>query len=596
MKLFIDFNAQRQDALLKQENIPIHEWKSFLRILNDFTTNILQYENVVYVPWRAFIVVRSEIAKFAKGHAIDVVLSPEVSLRLHGANVQSYAYAIKQAPLNDKYIREKLKSRGFLRELTENQSNNLAKLGVLPAGATFSVPGAGKTTEALAYYFLNADPNDRLLVVAPKNAFGAWEEQLTECVPSETQTFVRLRGGEQSIEQKLRNAPKYMLITYQQYPRVKHLIQKMLQDYPTFMFLDESHRIKSGKMGISAEAILGVSYLPKRKLIMSGTPMPQSQKDLIPQLNFLYPEKRVTEDDAVEALQPVYVRTTKGQLGIPEVEHRLITLPMDALQEQIYRTLKSEVKRQLIPVISDASKYSLREIGKSTMKVMQFVSNPALLARDMEFAFDERMGELLAQNNGPKIEYACSRARQLAAEGKKVIIWSTFVENVELVATRLSDLGADYIHGGVDAGDEEDNDTREWKIKEFHNNPNKWVLVANPAAASEGISLHKVCQHAIYIDRSFNAAQYLQSEDRIHRLGLKKHQTPFVEIVECANTIDQVIRKRLQDKVQRMSQALHDTSLNVDVVPYDYEYFGDEGVSTEDANEILRYFFGGTDV
>ena len=65
---------------------------------------------------------------------------------------------------------------------------------------------------------------------------------------------------------------------------------------------------------------------------------------------------------------------------------------MDALQEQIYRTLKSEVKRNLIPVISDASKYSLREIGKRTMKVMQFVSNPALLARDMEFAFDERMG------------------------------------------------------------------------------------------------------------------------------------------------------------------------------------------------------------
>lgn len=45
-----------------------------------------------------------------------------------------------------------------------------------------------------------------------------------------------------------------------------------------------------------------------------------------------------------------------------------------------------------------------------------------------------------------------------------------------------------------------------------------------------------------------------------------------------------------------MSQALRDTSLNVDVVPYDYEYFGDEGISSEDADEILRYFFGGTDV
>ena len=32
MRLYIDFNAYRQEALLKQENIPIHVWKSFLRI------------------------------------------------------------------------------------------------------------------------------------------------------------------------------------------------------------------------------------------------------------------------------------------------------------------------------------------------------------------------------------------------------------------------------------------------------------------------------------------------------------------------------------------------------------------------------------
>jgi hypothetical protein len=31
--------------------------------------------------------------------------------------------------------------------------------------------------------------------------------------------------------------------------------------------------------------------------------------------------------------------------------------------------------------------------------------------------------------------------------------------------------------------------------------------------------LHKVCQNAIYVDRTFNAAHFLQSEDRIHRLG-----------------------------------------------------------------------------
>lgn len=42
----------------------------------------------------------------------------------------------------------------------------------------------------------------------------------------------------------------------------------------------------------------------------------------------------------------------------------------------------------------------------------------------------------------------------LPQRGEKVIIWSSFVQNVELIALRLSDLGAEFIHGGVDAGDE----------------------------------------------------------------------------------------------------------------------------------------------
>ena len=44
------------------------------------------------------------------------------------------------------------------------------------------------------------------------------------------------------------------------------------------------------------------------------------------------------------------------------------------------------------------------------------------------------------------------------------------------------------------------------------------VLVANPAAAAESISLHEHCNHALYLDRTYNAGQFLQSQDRIHRL------------------------------------------------------------------------------
>ena len=227
---------------------------------------------------------------------------------------------------------------------------------------------------------------------------------------------------------------------------------------------------------------------------------------------------------------------------------------------------------------------------------MEFVSNPALLSSDMDYVFDRRVGDLLLAADGPKIDYVCRRARQLASEGKKVLIWSCFVQNVELIALRLSDLGAEFIHGGVDAGDENDADTREGKIKRFHDDPSCKVLVANPAACSEGISLHKVCQNALYLDRSFNAAHYLQSEDRIHRLGLPPDARPLVEFVECEESIDQVVRQRLAYKVSIMAKALNDASLKVDPAFIDYEDENDniaESINEDDAKAVIDYFFSG---
>jgi SNF2 family DNA or RNA helicase len=167
------------------------------------------------------------------------------------------------------------------------------------------------------------------------------------------------------------------------------------------------------------------------------------------------------------------------------------------------------------------------------------------------------------------------RTRQLARQGKKVLIWSGFRTNVEYIADRLSDLGAVYIHGGVDAGDEDNDDTREGKIRRFHDDPDVQVMVANPAAASEGISLHRVCHHAIYLDRSFNAAHYLQSEDRIHRFGLPAGQSTDIVIIECEESIDQTVRARLEFKIGQMADVLQDNSLRPEAVPIDEELMED---------------------
>ncbi len=588
----IDYDVVRNAAVISVDSQNDLLWHSFVRTMSSYSTSLQQQGNRVFIPLRTFLSLRRNIAQFITNHhdVIAVSFSSAINEKLARINTKSYNAALKASPVEETEVANQLAQSGFVRVLTNNQMRNVCKLANLPAGASFSVPGAGKTTEALAFFFFNAKPEDKLLVVAPKNAFGAWEEQIQDCTNNPELQFVRLRGGYNAIDRILRDQPRFMLITYQQYARVADLINRYLEQFSVFMYLDESHRIKSGIQGVTPEAILSSCTLPERKLILSGTPMPQSISDLVPQFTFLYPDKPTDIDSVVSQIKPVYVRTTKAELGLPEVYRKTISLDMSPLQREIYKSLKSEIKRQLIPMLSDASKFSLRELGKRITKVVQFVSNPSLLASDLDYVFDEKMGELLARTDGPKIDYACKRAIELASQGKKVIIWSQFVRNVEIISDRLKFLGADFIHGGVDAGDEDENDTREWKIKQFHENPDKMVLVANPAAASEGISLHKVCHNAIYVDRSFNAAHYLQSEDRIHRLGLQPDQHPEVEILECKSTIDQVIDRRLRSKIDLMAQSLNDVSLNVDTIPYDSDIDTDEVLSSADIDEIRKYF------
>ena len=418
--------------------------------------------------------------------------------------------------MNKSYLKN-FNSEGFNRQLTSHQTRNILRLSSLPGGATFSVPGAGKTTEALAYYFFRKTKDSKLLVVCPKNAFTAWEEQLGLCVSSPPK-MVRLVGGEKSIKETLKTNAEIFLITYQQLPNVKGLLADFMLNNSTFMFLDESHHIKRGSQGQWSSTVLSLAHLPVSKLIMTGTPLPNSISDLIPQFNFIYPEMDADIEDIKDLIKPIFVRTTKQELGLPEIKIIPVPIQLHPNQRNLYELIRSEEARQLSGLKAQ-DKNLLRHVGRGVIRFLQLVSNPSLLLRDNIFLPDI-LFSVIEEGDSPKIEYACYKARKLAQEGQKVIIWSNFVENVETISSRLCDIGADYIHGGVEAGNEEEENTREQKLRRFHNDSQAYVLVANPAACAEGISLHTVCHHAIYLDRNYNAAQFLQSMDRIHRLGL----------------------------------------------------------------------------
>lgn len=606
--LSIDYREKDRRAVLSwhatQESSP---WIDPLRRLLVDRCSEAEMETSVSasLPWWTFVSLRQDFGQFLRtfelspGSGLAIGQRAEKFLRLSARNAQSYDDATKVPALTEDEIVERLKSVGFLRTLTRHQLRNVRRLASLPAGATFSVPGAGKTTEALAVFFLRAKPGERLLVIAPKNAFAAWDEQIETCMPHIATSFARLRGGVERIRAILDGDPRFMLVTYQQMPTAREVIAAHVSRLDTHVFLDESHRIKGGQTRKSAQAILSMAHLPVGKLVMSGTPMPQSTDDLIPQLAFLYPEIPAVAENAVELMRPIYVRTNKAELGLPPVTRAVVNLPMAPVQRELYLLMKREVHREAATALTIRSKQAFRTLGRSVARLLQFVSNPALLSSEIDYAHPDLYRAVLAEGDGPKLSYVLKRARQLVRSGSKVLIWSSFVQNVEYIASRLSDLGAVYIHGGVDAGDEDDDETREGKIRLFHYDPNINVLVANPAAASEGISLHTVCHHAIYLDRTFNAAHYLQSEDRIHRLGLAADQATYIEIVECEESVDETVRERLVFKVGRMAEALSDSSLNIDPIPIDIvddPEYDQAGIDTDDVKALIESLLRGESV
>ena len=600
--LKIDYREADRRALLSWgEGEASAPWMDIIRrLVFDHADDAAQEDGYhISLPWWSFASLRNQLLEVFKGFGLAPGSTLEITqpaadlLRQSKRTADGYNLATSAVAVVEADLCSKLNEIGFRRSLSPEQTRNVCKIAALPSAATFSVPGAGKTTEALAYFFYKAKTVERLLVIAPKNAFAAWDEQMQDCMPHLKAMFVRLRGGKEKIAKLLDEDPRFMLITYQQLARVPDLIAAHCARHSAHVFLDESHRIKSGAGKQTARAVLGLSHLPVGKLIMSGTPMPQATEDLIPQFAFLYPEIPATAENVVDLIRPVYVRTNKKELGLPPVTRVLAKLPLAPMQQELYRLMKFEVAREAATALSIRNKQVFRSLGRSVARLLQFVSNPSLLTAEIGFAHPDLLAAVLAEGEGPKLKYVLKKARQLARRGEKVLIWSSFVRNVEYIAERLLDLGAVYIHGGVDAGNEDDDETREGKIKLFHDDPTALVMVANPAAASEGVSLHRVCHHALYLDRTFNAAHYLQSEDRIHRFGLPKDQKTTIEIVECIGSVDETVRERLGYKIGQMAEALEDSSLRPDPIPLDptdIEDFDEysTGLSTDDIQALFN--------
>lgn len=501
---------------------------------------------------------------------------------------------------------------GLQRELRLFQSRDLRRLIRLRHGANFSVPGAGKTTVTYALHLAarRSGRVDKLLTIAPLSAFGAWEEEAIEVV-SPPLTTARWRGGP---------VPEVdvVLVNYQRLPGATDTLSTWMTRHRVHLVVDEAHRAKRGALGGWGRALMSLAPLAARRDILTGTPAPNHPRDLAALLDILWPGRvasgslpraALAQDPAVGAMasvndvvRPLYVRTTKEELELPPVEIVPTTVRPGPLQRAVYDAMLSRYAGMFDLDRRDSAMFA--QMGEVAMYLLQAASSPRLLASTagaqayryppLAIPPGSRLARLVedyADHEVPaKIAHACAIVRDNAVAGRKTLVWSNFPDNLLDLEQQLAALQPAIVYGAIPALEdaEEGIRTRERELERFRSHPNCTVLLANPAAMSEGVSLHHACHDAVYVDRTFNAGQYLQSLDRIHRLGLDPSTTTRITLLISSGTIDERVDRRVREKTHRLSTMLDDPSLVQMALP-DEDDYGAPVDDPGDLKEILAH-------
>lgn len=528
---------------------------------------------------------------------IDYLTDESIEFRMDGAVEELLQRLHKQQEQYEEALEAGLKaqrnpwqstdaySRVLARRLKPYQVRGVQHLLAVKHGANFSVPGSGKTTVIYATFELLRRERiaDKLLVIGPRSCFLPWEEEFKACFGYPAQS-ARLTGTARHSLYLNSNSYVLFLCTYQTASNdIKELI-KLCQMHKTLLVIDESHNVKKLQGGVWSDAILQIAPFAARRAILSGTPMPNSYADLWTQITFLRPGKQVLGErvpyryrceDKVEhagireAIRPFFVRVTKSELGLPLPSFDRVYCILKPYQESIYRALSLKFLKDVDAAPEE--RRVLRQWRKAKMvRLIQVASNPSLLAQySEEFNVPPFSGEgasvIQLIDEYPKfeiptkVECTLRLIRELLQKGEKVIVWTYFVHNLKMMEQLLQDVKPFIVYGAIPRDESEDIEfNREQQLQQFKEIKEPVVLLANPAACAESVSLHRVCHHAIYLERTFNCGQYLQSLDRIHRIGLGPDEIVTYHILVARGTIDDTIDRRLGKKEADMLHLLED--------------------------------------
>ncbi|WP_308549812.1 DEAD/DEAH box helicase [uncultured Parabacteroides sp.] len=378
------------------------------------------------------------------------------------------------------------------------------------------------------------------LIVVPASLLPNWKREI--------QRFSSLRvyeyAGDQRSREPWKKFDRYpvVLTTYGLLRRDIELLENYAFKY---VILDESQNIKNPD-SVSYHAVMRLKS--DNRLVLTGTPIENSLKDLWAQFNFINPGLlgsladfrnrfinpvvKEGNERARQRLQqlirPFFLRRTKEQVApeLPPLMEEVVYCGMSEEQQEVYTKEKNTLRNSL-----------LEEWHKNKIIALNGITRLRQLANHPGMIFPEYTG------NSGKMDQVLEAYETLLSEGHKVLIFSSFVTHLKLLAAEFEARGWDY---ALLTGSTTD---REGEIARFSRNKEVSAFFISLKAGGVGLNLTDA-DYVFILDPWWNPAAEMQAESRAHRIGQQKQVFVFRFIT--SGTIEEKIR-RLQERKSDLS-------------------------------------------
>lgn len=412
--------------------------------------------------------------------------------------------------------------------------------------------GLGKTLQTLTWLmYLRSQPEFRghpTLVICPKSVVDNWRSEASRFVPElRVCTFTKGALNPDSLEEARRNGD-VIVINYAQL----RMLEAELNAVPWHAaILDEAQAIKNPE---SQTAKAAWALKSTHRLALSGTPIENRLLDLWSIMMFAMPgvlgpratfsknfDQRsdpLARKRLAARVRPFVLRRTKNEVArdLPERVEEDLHCEIEGEQSTLYRAELKRARAALLNVSTQAQLDKQRfTVLTSLLRLRQICCHPALVS------------EKAAKAESAKLSALIDLLEPLLEEGHKVLVFSQFVEMLNLIRAELTQR--DWRHF-VLTGETED---RGALVTDFQNTEGSAVFLISLRAGGFGLNL-TAASYVVLFDPWWNPAVENQAIDRTHRIGQVNKVIAYRLLVK--ESIEEKIRA-----LQRHKSALADDIL-----------------------------------